>query len=195
MSSRGKARQSTRDKTRRRQESAIYRIRVSALLRPLRLIVPLVAFVASLPGILSYYPRLSVTVRESIRQHEAMGALFELNNGGMLALQEVKISCGLNLVGPEAFFHNVNFSLPESMIGTVAPGDSASAPCEEIMSGFPALSGAISIDVSYRPAYWPWTNGKRFFFQSEKTDHETWIWRPKGSEDWIPPAPVKPAFK
>jgi hypothetical protein len=146
----------------------------------------IVLFLVSLPSIMSaYFPRISVAQRESVREHDAMGTIFSITNGGAFDIQDVLIACGIDsLAGGR--IRGFSIQMPDSKIGTIVAGNSADSACENTVVGDTVYGGTISLRVSYRPSFWPWKRGREFTMKSTQTDKGTWIWKQAGTKDFDP---------
>ena len=141
-----------------------------------------IALIAALLGIWNYVsPRISVSASGSVREHEALGTIFNLSNNGSLTIHEVKIRCGIHNLqepGQRPLISNITVIPYGSDLGNLEAGKTVGLPCENIIWGAQQAEGDIVIEVSYRPDFWHWRKHTYFRFISEKTDDGTWVWKP-----------------
>ena len=146
----------------------------------LKVLVPAIAFIASLPGVLSYFPRISVDPSSSIRP-DATATNFIVTNGGLMKIHDVHFGCIFpNLKQPNgnSLITNIEFVPYLSDLGNVSPGKQATAPCSETVATQAKSGFILKVHLSYRASFTWWRINEVFPFSAEQNPQGAWVWQP-----------------
>jgi len=135
---------------------------------------------ASILGLVTFLPRLTVVASESLRPKDPMGTVFTLSNDSILWLSDVSIDCGIDDIWSTNGLGFHGFSIrPFSgrHADTLSAGQKMDIPCRDTMMIYEEAARAnITIEVSYRPAFCPWHRNAAFSFSAKPTLEGKWVW-------------------
>jgi len=149
------------------------------------------SILASVAGIYALSPRITVSSLPSLDPVQIFSTPFTILNDGYLIARDVQATCfvsdakdinGNHFAGGFAFTDTQTQN-----VGDLHSKEPATLPCA-FVSNFvtaPIASANITIDVSYRPQWYPWHITKRFrFVTAPAVDGQLhWLPQPVGSEN------------
>lgn len=136
-------------------------------------------------GILSVLPRVLVTPQESLEIHEPLATPFIVSNDGYLDVHSVTFDCNVDIL--EGFNGNViqNSAMVApasiSLLGDISAGGRATAFCGEPIGGQSSEGfrrAHITVSVTFRPDFLPWTKIKTFRFLGLMEENKAVRWTP-----------------
>lgn len=141
----------------------------------------ILGILATLSGVLSFLPRISVEPSPPMQAGDLLTAPFVISNDGILTLHNVSFYVYLHHIedamGRPVITNNKRGMEP---IGYLIP---ALSPGEKSTTGLPhpfaepTISGDIDFVVTYHPAWLPWEQKKAFRFGGSRESDGTLIWR------------------
>lgn len=149
-----------------------------------KVITGVFTLVVGIPALYAYGTRISVVPAGSIRSHEPLGTIFNVTNDGMLTLHNVSHLCGIasgegEIAGGGKVLLKGVTSTPEgAFLGDLPTGATKSLSCEKPFVGFEG-EASIWIEITYTRPLWYRSTKKYFFFESEKANNGTWVWKSK----------------
>lgn len=155
------------------------------LLRHLRYLMPTVLALATLSGLLSYLPRISVVPSFSLDNRNPMGTVFTLTNEGWFTVHAVKFGCLFNSIeSQDGRFQitNIEFVAEPSSLGDIAPGGYMTIPCNRTVEMATKPGTEMTVDISYRPTFVWWRKRERFPFKGELSEDGQWHWAGLGNK-------------
>jgi hypothetical protein len=180
MVKRHKAPQHTRDRRRKRQEEAGRKKKLLAMLKPLHILLGVIASLASLLAINSFVPKLAVAPGPTLNVHDPFATIFSLKNDGILPVHDVTEVFCINdfdnptnhqrIFGGKIAFGNTN-------LGDLRAGDTVGLPFDKAFGGFPDADADIEFIVQFRPEWWPFRREKRFRFVTDREYDRGWAWK------------------
>jgi hypothetical protein len=139
-------------------------------------LVPVIAFVASLPGLFSYLPRLSVSQAGNLSPDQPFGTIFQVTNGGYFTVHDVIGNCRIVKFGPNISNLGVTNAPPE--MGDISPGRTVGINCQNGFITNQNVDGLqMAIDLSYQPALWFWRKHENYDFVVVSSGHG-FVWKP-----------------
>jgi len=146
--------------------------------RLLQFVLGIPAFVGFVAAIVSFLPKLSVDVSGSLRSQDPMGTVFYLSNDGVIPIRDVNVSCRADDIrtGIGQGVSGIGFMNRDSHADRLSPGHKMTLPCARVnVSG--AVTARMTIDVSYKPAWFWWHRNEEFPLQAERAQGGIWIWK------------------
>lgn len=188
MARQSKAAKSTRNKRTAKQRQRARVLVFQSLRTQIGIPFGVISFLIASMGVVSFFPRLSVSQRGSVREHEALATIFDVTNQGLFPLKDLEIDCGADRLRSSQWggIRGISFAFPESRVARLEPAQTVTADCDRMIKGDQTLHGTMSVRVSYRPFLWPSRRGKKFLMASVQTDQGTWIWKFRGTSDFTP---------
>ena len=136
---------------------------------------------------LTNLPKLSADVSGPLRPNDA-GAMFNLENKGLLPVYDVKAGCEVVRVDIPTprnadFVQPTTVYFPESHAEILSPGLKLSFPCGRAIAIWQENKETAEIHaemffvVTYRPKLVWWHKSEKFPMEGKKTENGMWIWK------------------
>jgi serine/threonine protein kinase len=138
--------------------------------------------------VLTNLPKLSADVSDPIGPNDLMGAMFNLDNRGLLPVYDVKAGCKVMRVDTPAArntdsVEGTTVYFPESSAEILSPGQRMTVPCGRAIAVKPENRETAEIHaemffvVTYRPKWVWWHKSEKFPMETTKTDSGMLIWK------------------
>jgi serine/threonine protein kinase len=131
---------------------------------------------------LTNLPKLSADVSGPLSANDG-GALFNLNNKGLLPVYDVKAGCEVTRVDIRPFVEPTTVYFPESRAEILSPGHEMTVPCGRAIAikqdnrEMREIQAEMFFVVAYRPKGVWWHKSEKFPMEGRKTENGTWIWK------------------
>ena len=136
---------------------------------------------------LTNLPKLSADVSGPSRPDDR-GAMFNLDNKGMLPVYDVKAGCEVMRVEIPSlrntdFVQPTTVYFPESHAEILPPGHKMAVPCGRAIAirqdnmETAEIHAEMFFVVTYRPKWVWWHKSEKFPMEGKKTEDGTWIWK------------------
>lgn len=161
------------------------RWRLDRVVRPSSLWKVAVFLVGIGGGYWGLRPHVTVAYKDELRKGDPFSVPFEITNAGHFSVYSVRTACETNHVLSEnrnVFLGGETADLA-AVDDEIEPGVSSTHFCdlEPQPPGLPYpvyKETVITLRVSFRPSFWPWTVSKPFRFRGYKGDDKDMHWRP-----------------
>lgn len=131
---------------------------------------------------LTNLPKLSADVSPPSSSNDA-GAIFNLNNKGLLPVYDVKAGCEVMRVDTPPSVEPTTVYFPESSAEVLSPGREMTVPCGEAIATKQnnmetrEIHAEMFFVVTYRPKGVWWHKSEKFPMEARKTENGTWVWK------------------
>jgi serine/threonine protein kinase len=131
---------------------------------------------------LTNLPKLSADVSGPLSANDG-GALFNLNNKGLLPVYDVKAGCEVTRVDIRPFVEPTTVYFPESRAEILSPGHGMTVPCGRAVAikqdnrETREIHAEMFFVVAYRPKGVWWHKSEKFPMEGRRTEKGTWIWK------------------
>ena len=130
---------------------------------------------------LTNLPKLSADVSGPLSSNDA-GAIFNLNNKGLLPVYDVKAGCEV-IRGDTPSVEPTTVYFPESRAEILSPGREMTVPCGRAIATKQSnmetreTHAQMFFVVTYRPKGVWWHKSEKFPMEARRTENGTWIWK------------------
>jgi hypothetical protein len=131
---------------------------------------------------LTNLPKLSADVSGPLSSNDA-GAIFNLNNKGLLPVYDVRAGCEVMRVDTPSSGEPTTVYFPESRVEILSPGRQMTVPCERAIATKEnnmetrEIHAEMFFVVTYRPKGVWWHKSEKFPMEARRTENGTWIWK------------------
>jgi serine/threonine protein kinase len=131
---------------------------------------------------LTNLPKLSADVSPPLSSNDG-GAIFNLNNKGLLPVYDVKAGCEVMRVDTPSSADPTTVYFPESRAEVLSPGREMAVPCGRVIATkqnnmeTSENHAEMFFVVTYRPKGVWWHKSEKFPMEARKTENGTWIWK------------------
>jgi hypothetical protein len=100
-------------------------------------------------------PKLIVSPSERLDSANPLSTVFNVTNDGLFTIHSVQLVCGIrNVIAGHTRMTNIALKDSKLDRSHMSPGENAVIGCGNVNLGPQLTTADISIDVSFRPAYW-----------------------------------------
>jgi hypothetical protein len=131
-----------------------------------RVIIFLIGVPSLYVGIVSILPRISVTPSEELNKYDPFSAPFIISNDGYIAIHSVNMPCTIDhlLLSSQTSMTNATAS-DDVFDDTLEPDGRSTHFCHMQITDAKTKEVIITLTVSFRPDFYPWTTIRKFHFR------------------------------
>jgi hypothetical protein len=142
-----------------------------------------ILFLVGIPGVyigvLSVFPRVSVSPSEELKKYDPLSSPFVITNDGYLSIYSVNMNCSVNHLLLSSGARIVNVSALDNLTDDEIGPDGRSTRFCKITTPDPKMKEVIvTLTVVFRPEFLPWRTSRAFHFRGYPSDDGVMHWSP-----------------
>lgn len=144
-----------------------------------RVLIFLIGIPGLYVGVLSVFPRVSVSPNEQLKKYDPLSSPFIITNEGFLSIYSVSMTCKVDHLLLSTASQLVGVSFADGVVDDeVGPDGRITRFCKVTTPDPKMKEVIISMIVRFRPEFLPWTTTRAFHFRGYPSDDGTMHWAP-----------------